>query len=107
MKCRLHQPTLAQVERLLAGQEAFAEQDLDAFETSALVKVLIVRDQHVSNHGRIVCDEEMFSPRSQIREVAVLLRQVREELERIASGPVGDRSKKRSFRAWWKDPSRR
>jgi len=107
MKCRLYQPALAQMERVLAGQEAFAEEDLDAFEPAALVKVLIVRNQNVPNDGRIVCDKEMLTPHAQIGDVAVLLGQVREEREWIAPGPVRDRSEKRSFRPRWKNPSRR
>src|SRR5262245_18176682 len=107
MKCRLYQPALAQMERVLAGQETFAEEDLDAFEAAALVKILIVRNQHVPNVGRIVCNEEMLTPHAQIGDVTVLLRQIREERERIASGPVRDRGEQRSFRPRWKHLSRR
>src|SRR5512138_1599059 len=107
MKCRLYQPALAQMESVLAGQEAFAKEDLDALETAALVKVLIVRNQYVPNDGRIVRDKKMLTPHTQIGDVAVLLGQVREEREGIAPGPVRDRSEKRGFWPRWKDLSRR
>ena len=107
VKCRLHQPALAQMERVLTGQQAFAEEDLDAFEAAALVKVLIVCDQDVSNDGGIVRDEEMFTSHAQIREIAVLLRQVGEELEGIASGPVRNRREERCFGSRRENPSLR
>ena len=49
MEGRLHHPPLPQVERVLARQEAFAEQPLGTFETPALVKEMGIRYEDISD----------------------------------------------------------
>ena len=51
--------------RVLAGQQPFAEQNLDPLETTALVEVLVVRDEHVPDDGGVAGDEEMTKVRAQ------------------------------------------
>jgi hypothetical protein len=71
------------------------------------MKVLIVRDQYVSNDGRVARDEEMLASHAQVGEVAVLLGQVREERQGIPSGPVDDRVEESRLWSRWKNSSRR
>ena len=74
MKRGLHQAPLPQMKGVLAGQQSFAEEDLDALEPAALVEVLVVRDEHVPDDGRVAGDEEVLAAHPQICEVAVLVR---------------------------------
>ncbi len=61
MKRGLDQPPLTEMEGILAGQQPFAEDPFGALQPAALMKVLIVRDEHVPDHRRIARDEEMLA----------------------------------------------
>ena len=78
MKRGLHQAALPEMNGVLAGQQPFAEQNLDPLETTALVEVLVVRDEHVPDDGGIARDEEMLAAHLEVREVTVLACEARE-----------------------------
>src|SRR4030095_13931058 len=98
MKRRLHQPPLAQMDGILAGQESFAQQPLRPLQSAALDEEAIVRDQNITYVVRRVDENELFPAHSVSRDVAVGAREVREEGERIASRAVDQLIERREIR---------
>ena len=71
VKRGLHQAALPEMNGVLARQQPLAEQTLRPFETTALVEVLVVRDEHVLDDRWIAGDEQVLAAHPQVGKVAV------------------------------------
>jgi hypothetical protein len=58
MEGGLHQPPLAQMEGTLARQQPVAQKRLRPLETTALCKIPMVRNEHISDVRRMVGEED-------------------------------------------------
>src|SRR6201989_1889233 len=72
------------MELALARKQALAEQTLRALERAPLVKAFVVRNEHVAHVVGVVQEEDALRPRLEAHNVAVLAREPREKIERVA-----------------------
>ena len=100
VKRRLHQPSLAKMNRALARQQAVAEQPLAALEAAALREVPVVGDEDVFDLLRVPDKEQLLAAHAVVDDVAVLARDAREEVERIpTAGTIRERREQRELRS--------
>ncbi len=95
---RLQQPPLTQVRRALARKESLAQQSFGPLQAPALGEVLLMRDQDIADVLRVIDEVDALATHPEIDDVAVLARDSRKELERIASG-TEERADQRTTRA--------
>src|SRR6266566_9477549 len=84
MKSRLGQAPLPAMEFALAGQQSFAEQTLGPLQRQAFHEILAVGHQNVFDKIRMIEEERFLRAQLEIRNVAVLLREVLKKRQRPA-----------------------
>jgi hypothetical protein len=90
MKYRLHQAALAQVHRTFTRQQPLTEETPGALEAAPLQKIALVGDQDISDEARMVQQKQMLARHVHVRHIAVRVREVAEERDRIAARSVND-----------------
>src|SRR3954469_19124200 len=100
MKRRLHQPPLPFVQFLLRRQQPFPKNDLRPLQHAALVKRPMLRHEQLPNQIGMIEEKDLLRTDMKLRRVAVLLRELLEERNRIAleSSEVAERDA--ASRAW-------
>src|SRR5262245_13354449 len=92
--------------RALARQQTLAKHLSRPFETATLQKVALVGDEDIANQVGVVEQKEVLPRHVHVRDVTVGAREVTEERDRIAAGPVSNERAQRSRRARWKGHDR-
>ena len=84
MEGRLREAALPAVVLALARQKPFTEQTLRALQRAPLVEAFVVRDEHVADEVGMIEEKGALRPDAEPRHVAVVAREAREKLERVA-----------------------
>src|SRR5262249_21009579 len=100
MKRGLSQSPLAQMKFSLAGQKPFAEQSLGALQSFALHKISVVCDQYVSDVIWIIHQEHRLRAEFEIDQIAVLLSQIGQKFNRIATERDDTHAGENRLRTW-------
>ena len=89
MKRRLHQPPLAEMVRIFAGQQPLAKQPPRALQAAPLDEVPVVCDEDVLNQMRVADEKNLLAAHAVGHDVAIGACQAGEERQRIAAaGPI-------------------
>src|SRR3954452_10512187 len=100
MKRRLHQPPLPFVQFLFRGQQPFAKNNLRPLEEATLVKRPMLRHEQLANQIRMIEKEDLLRTDVELRRVAVLVRELLEERNRIALESAEGAERDAASRAW-------
>ena len=100
MKCRLGEAALTQVKFAFARQKTVSEETARSLEPPALVKVLLVGDEHIPNEVGMADQVDILRPDAPVRDVAVISLHGDHHRERVAHDFEHELPGISSERAW-------